>query len=125
MAIRTYALYGCSRRMLAWMSIIIAALVAVACVRFCINFGLWSLLIISRPSLLYKFQWMLQSCRESAAMKFIQQRRTSFSSLFCVPAQKLLQIRPSVNFRFHFMLLDITTSSNSRNWAGRGGPVCL
>ncbi|KAG1770499.1 hypothetical protein EDD22DRAFT_866326 [Suillus occidentalis] len=31
MAIRTYALYGCSRRLLAWMSIIIAALVGVAC----------------------------------------------------------------------------------------------
>jgi hypothetical protein len=43
MAIRTYALYGCSRCLLALMTIIIIALVGVACVRVCTK--IWTLYI--------------------------------------------------------------------------------
>lgn len=41
MAMRTYALYGCSQHLLTWMTIIIIALVGVACVHACIR--LWTL----------------------------------------------------------------------------------
>jgi hypothetical protein len=38
MTIRTYALYSCSKRLLAWMGIPMVALAALACVRFRIGF---------------------------------------------------------------------------------------
>lgn len=38
MTIRTYALYDCSKRLLAWMGIVMVALAGLACVRFRMGF---------------------------------------------------------------------------------------
>jgi hypothetical protein len=93
LTIRTYALYGGSKRLLICLIIIIIGLAISASVRFRSSRRL--VLIVSRWKVLGVLQAMQSLCRELAAMKHTQQQRTSFSSPFCVPIKVIVD--PSVS----------------------------
>lgn len=126
LTLRVYALYGRSRRLLSYIVIIGVALMGGASVRIRISFCTLNFADLFRRVLLEIIQILRFTSKEVTVITHSQQRRMSFPSSVCVPAQKSRQSHASVNSQPRCMQVDdATTLSTCRLWTGLDCSFCL